>query len=94
MISRKDIQNLANLARIKVTDEEAKHLSSEIESILGYVGQVKEISGEGGEDELPIVRNVFREDEVTHKPGEYSKDLLALAPESEKGFVKVKKILE
>ncbi len=94
MISKDDVQNLAKLARIQITEKEAESLTSEIESILGYVGQVKEISGEGEGGGLPIVRNILREDEVTHTPGEYSEDLLKLSPEREGDFVKVKKILE
>ncbi len=93
MISKQDVENLAKLARIQVTPEESQSLTSEIESILGYVGQVKEIAS-SGEEELPVLRNVLREDEVIHTPGEFSEDLLELSPERENNYVKVKKILE
>ena len=93
MITKEDIQNLADLARIEVNSEEIESLRSEIDSILGYVGRIKEISGEIGST-LPKLRNVMRDDVVTHKPGEYTEDLLSLAPSREKNFLKVKKILE
>ena len=84
---------MANLARIEVTSEEAESLTSQIESILEYVGKVKNISGEEVE-ETPILRNVMRDDVVTNKSGEYTEDILNLAPSREKNYLKVKKILE
>ena len=110
MITKEDIQNLANLARIEITQKEAESLTSEIDSILGYVGKInpvrdregqqrvsvsngiKEISGDSS-NEKPILRNVLREDVVTHKEREYTEDILRLAPSREKDYLKVKKIL-
>ena len=41
----------------------------------------------------PEIFNVFREDEPVIKPGEYTENLLKQAPDKERGFIKVKKIL-
>ncbi len=93
MLTKKDIENLANLARIKVTLGEEESLASEMDSILEYVGKIKEVAGERG-DLIPILKNVLRDDEVTTKAGEYTEALLSLAPGREKNYLKVKKILE
>ena len=90
MIKKEEIKNLSNLARIKVSEKEEKSLESEINSILEYVGQIQQISGKS-EEELPILYNVFREDIANHKTGEYTEDLLSLAPQREKNYIKVKK---
>jgi len=92
MITREDIEKLASLARIKITDEEKESMRTDIESILAYVGQVKDLSGTV-KDESPALRNVMRDDVVTHTSGEFTESLLALAPSREGNYLKVKKIL-
>lgn len=92
MISKKDIQNLADLARIKVSDSETESLSKEIDSILGYVSQVENISAGDVVKAAPL-HNVMREDTITRAPGEYTADILSNAPAREGNLIKVKKIL-
>lgn len=94
MITREEIEKLATLARIEVNDAEKESLRNDIESILEYVKSVNGLhSDEGGIEGTPILRNVMREDMVTYKPGEFTEDLLSLAPYREGNYVKVKKIL-
>ena len=92
MITSVDIEKLASLARIKISDEEKESMRTDIESILAYVGQVKDLSGTV-KDESPALRNVMRDDVVTHTSGEFTESLLALAPSREGNYLKVKKIL-
>ena len=95
-MDKNEVLKLANLARIKLTDREAEKLSGEFASILGYVGEIKEISNQKSVSTLPedfSVRNVMRGDNEGHEGGIYSEKLLAEAPQSDKGYVKVKKIL-
>ncbi len=44
MISTNDVKKLAALARIKLTAEEEEKLAKDMESILGYVKQIKEVA--------------------------------------------------
>ena len=92
MITKEDIKNLADLARIEVSDSEAEGLTSQIDSILGYVGQIKD-STPNVEREIPKLRNVMREDVVTNGDGEYTEKLLNNASSREGKYLKVKKIL-
>ena len=93
MISTEDIQKLAQLARIDISVDEVESLTTEIDAILGYVGQIQNISATEVK-ETPTLRNVMREDIVAHTSGEYTEDILANAPSREGDYVKVKKILK
>lgn len=100
MISKDDIKKLAELARIEISDQEQGELALEIDSILGFVAQVKEISGlvpplndkRGLGGDMEII-NVLREDSNSNESGKYTSKILAEMPKTENGYLKVKKIL-
>jgi|SRR3989344_3957724 len=98
MISKDEIKKLADLARIGVEDEEAEDLAGEIDAILGYVKLIQQfhpdealskISAEEGSS----VINILREDTNPNESGAYTEAILKEMPNTEKGFLKVKKIL-
>ncbi len=101
MIERKDIDTLAELSRLELSEEEKNGFQKDLEGILAYVGELKKVSGsnlpaqsalaDGGDTAL--VRNVMRPDEATHEAGVFTNDLLKAAPRSKDGYVVVKKIL-
>lgn len=92
-ITKADVQKLANLSRLEVTEEEAQKLAEELGSILEYVGQINSaLTNEDITVSLPS-QNILRADKVTNKSEEFTSSLLKSAPESEQGFVKVKKII-
>lgn len=95
MIERKDIERLAELARIRMSDAELESMRKDIDSILVYVGQIAEAAVEepGEESRLGAVRNAMRPDADPHESGKYTETLLSAAPEREGGHFKVKKIL-
>jgi aspartyl-tRNA(Asn)/glutamyl-tRNA(Gln) amidotransferase subunit C len=93
MITKEEIQKLADLARLSLTEGEKESLRKDIDSILEYVGQIKEAGGETAEPWEPAIRNVMREDVPTGKRGEYTEALVSAAPKHERGHIKVKKIL-
>lgn len=89
------VLKLAELARVRISPEEAGKLSHEFDAILNYVSEVKDASAEDG-GRAPAdyaVRNVLRKDSEGHDSGIYTEALLASAPAREGQFVKVKKIL-
>ncbi len=92
MITKDEIKKLADLARIEVSDEEAEGLTSQIDSILGYVGQIQNSTGDAKAD-VSKLRNVMRDDVITNNSDEYTEKLLNNAPSREGRYLKVKKIL-
>lgn len=87
----KDVENLAELARIELTEEEKIGLLADMEGILDYVKQVESVELENKKTVYDLY-NVWREDEI--EPREFSRELiLRQFPDSQDGFLKVKKIL-
>ncbi len=97
MISREEVLKLAELARLKVGEEEVEALQKDISSILEYVGQVGTVSEQGSTLLRKDVRNVMRED-VTRD----SRDTMAgkeealrnAFPKREGDFNSVRKIIQ
>ena len=90
-----DVQHLANLARIKLSAEEVAQFTTEIDAIVNYVNQLDDLVAADDLTKQPgAVYNVFREDEVTNDPGEFTEAILAEAPERSGQHLKVKKILD
>ena len=92
-IELKDVEHLAGLARIAVSDTEKEILRHDLEEILAYVSQVKEVAVDVPAPEAGELRNVMREDKDPHEPGIFTEDLLAAAPAREGNRLVVKKIL-
>lgn len=93
VIELKDVEHLAGLARIAVSDEEKKILQYDLEEILAYVSQVTEVVAEVGEPTAGELRNVMRADGEPHESGMFTEDILKQAPSREGNRVFVKKIL-
>jgi aspartyl-tRNA(Asn)/glutamyl-tRNA(Gln) amidotransferase subunit C len=94
MISKDDVKKLASLSRIAVSEEELEQVSKEIDSILSYVGEIKNavLSNKEVSPKYSLV-NVFREDVVLNETSSNTETLLNSAPDREGDYVKVKKVL-
>ena len=87
----KDIEKLADLAKIELTDSEKESLVKDLDSVLDYVKQIESVEVENIEPEY-LNKNIWREDEK--KDSVFSRDLIINQfPDAQDGFVKVKKIL-
>jgi aspartyl-tRNA(Asn)/glutamyl-tRNA(Gln) amidotransferase subunit C len=87
----KDVENLAELARLELSMEEKQSLLKDMVGIIEYVKQIEAVELD---DVTPVykLQNAWREDEII--PREFSHDLVVgQFPESKDGFLKVKKIL-
>ena len=94
MLEIKDIEKLAKLARIELTPEEKEKLLKDVDPILSYVAQLKEVvSTVGEEKKAGELRNVVRDDENPTKTGTNTKDIVADMPDSQNDYLKVEKIL-
>jgi aspartyl-tRNA(Asn)/glutamyl-tRNA(Gln) amidotransferase subunit C len=88
------VRRIARLARIKVTDEEAKGLEKELSGILNWVAQLDEVDTSSVEPMTRVVAQAvkMREDKVTD--GEKAADITQNAPMSEDNFFVVPKVVE
>lgn len=94
MITKKDVEYIAALARIHLKEEETEKLTTNLEAILGYVEKLKSLDVTGVEPTshaLPL-HNVFREDEV--RPSLSQTDALKIAPQQHDGAFKVPQVIE
>lgn len=93
MLSKSDVQKLADLMLVEMSSDELETLAGEMDAILGYVSEVKKLAGDGVVREKPELYNIMRPDVVTHTPKQYTDALLAEAPDRESDYLRVKKIL-
>jgi aspartyl-tRNA(Asn)/glutamyl-tRNA(Gln) amidotransferase subunit C len=94
MLEIKDIEKLAKLARIELTDEEKEKLLKEVDPILGYVAQLKEVSSKvESAPKAGVHRNIMREDKDLTETNSNTVVLVENMPESQDNYLKVKKIL-
>ncbi len=93
MLKREDIDHLATLARIQLSEEEKDQFPKQLEDILEYVSEVSKVATT--EDITPQVgdlRNVLREDIAPNNGGEFTDVILENAPHKQDGYVKVQQI--
>ncbi len=88
------VRRIAGLARIKVTDAEAKALEKELSGILDWVKQLDEVDTSGVEPMTAVVSTSLkmREDRVTD--GGIADAVVANAPAREDHFFVVPKVVE
>ena len=92
MITVKDVEHVAKLARLELTEEEITKYSEQLGNILTYVEQMKEVDTTGIEPmphAIPVT-NVMREDVVKYE--QTKEELMKNAPYEEDGFFRVPKI--
>jgi aspartyl-tRNA(Asn)/glutamyl-tRNA(Gln) amidotransferase subunit C len=94
MLEIKDIEHLAKLARIELSEDEKKSLLKEVDPILGYVSQIKEVAATGSEEKKAAEhRNITRADTHAYAHGRNTKEIVEDFPEQKDNYLKVKKIL-
>lgn len=88
------VRRIARLARIKITDEEAKGLEGELNGILNWVEQLGEVDTENVEPMTSVVPIKLKMRDDVVNDGEKADDVTANAPMSEDGFYVVPKVVE
>jgi len=93
-VSRGDVEYVAKLARIELTEDEKDTLTAQLSSILDHIEKLNELNIEGVEPTFHVldVTNVFRADEV--RPSLPTEETLKNAPARDGDFFKVPKIIE
>ncbi|MHB9039643.1 MAG: Asp-tRNA(Asn)/Glu-tRNA(Gln) amidotransferase subunit GatC [Melioribacteraceae bacterium] len=92
-ITKKDVEYIAQLARLRFKDEELENFTSQLNEILNYVDKLNELDTENVEPlSHPVEEfNKFRDDEL--KPSIEREEALKNAPDRTDEFFKVPKVI-
>jgi aspartyl-tRNA(Asn)/glutamyl-tRNA(Gln) amidotransferase subunit C len=88
-----DVKYVAELAKIKLTPEEADKLQLQLDNILSFFKELENLNTDNIEPLSHVldVKNVFRED--IPRESINKKEILDLAPQKNDDFVKVPKVV-
>jgi aspartyl-tRNA(Asn)/glutamyl-tRNA(Gln) amidotransferase subunit C len=87
-ISRSDVEKVALLARLRLSEAELETITDQLTQIVGYVDQLGEVNTESVEPMAHAIElaNVFRDDQRT--PSLVREEALANAPHhDERGYL-------
>ncbi len=92
-ISMKDVEHVMKLAYLDLKGEEKEKMLHHFNRILEYFAKLQELDTEGVEPLSHVIESStpLRKDVV--KTGLTQEDVLEMAPESEKGYIRVPRIV-
>ena len=93
-ITMRDVDHVARLSRLALTDQEKERMRRELDGILSYIDKLRALDTAGvppTSHAVPMT-NVMREDEP--RPSLSQDEMLANAPERSGEFFRVPKIIE
>jgi aspartyl-tRNA(Asn)/glutamyl-tRNA(Gln) amidotransferase subunit C len=93
-INRKDVEHVALLSRLELSETELDKYTGQLDAILEYIDVLNQVDTTGVQPMAHVLelKNVTRPDVV--KPSLPQDQALLNAPEPENGFFKVPKIME
>jgi len=93
-ITLKEVEQVAKLARLELSEDEKGTFARQLSAILSYMDQLKTLDTAGVEPTATVLPtdNVFRDDQV--RPSLPQEAALANAPDQTDGFFRVPRILE
>lgn len=96
MISKKEVEHIAKLARLELADKEVVKMQKDLTEILGYFDLLKKVP----EIKIQTTQKVpqskvqnLRNDEVKLRDASLAEKLIAAAPDKKEDYIKVKIIL-
>lgn len=95
-LSKEEIQHIAKLARLELTDKELEKYGGQLSAVLNYIDQLKEadVKNVGPTAQITGLENVLREDKIKDWDEKEIAEALKGAPEQEDRFIKVKRVIE
>lgn len=94
MVTREQVEHIAKLARIELTEQEMEKFQKDFSSILEYFEILQSLNTKNVEPLTHSVttQNVERRDE-TEAPS-LGQELVDMAPSQDQGFIQVKEVFE
>ena len=95
-ITKKDVEHVARLARLALSEDEKARYTAQLESILEYIDKLNKVDTAHAPPTSHVLpmSNVWREDQAEPNRLGSQTDILKNAPEAEGPFFKVKKVIE
>ena len=95
-LSKAEIQHIAELARLDLTEEELAKYGSQLSDVLSYIDQLKEVDVTDVQPTAQVtgLENVWRADEAEDWNREELEEAFRQAPGFEDKQYKVKRVLE
>lgn len=93
-LSTSDVEYVAKLARLEVTEAEKEKFTAQLNDILLYIDQLNELDTQGVAPmtHAIAVTNAFREDKIAESLG--TQKALANAPDARGEFFRVPKVID
>ena len=93
-LSRAEVEHIAELAKLGLTEEEKEKFREQLSAILEYAEMLQQLDTEAIPPTATVLplQNVMRPDEVA--PSFSREDILANAPDAAEGCFRVRAILE
>jgi aspartyl-tRNA(Asn)/glutamyl-tRNA(Gln) amidotransferase subunit C len=88
------VKRIANLARIRIADDEVALYQEELNAILGFVEQLSEVDIAGVEAMTSVAPMALRRRDDIVTDGGYADRIVSNAPLSEDDFFMVPKVVE
>jgi aspartyl/glutamyl-tRNA(Asn/Gln) amidotransferase C subunit len=95
MISREQVEHIAELARLELSEKEIEKMQKDLAEILDYIDMLGEVdinNVEPTSHSVPLY-NVMRGDVVEQETSETIEVMISQAPQKENNYIKVKEVL-
>ena len=94
MISKEEVEKIAKLARLELTEGEIKKMQKDLSEILNYFDLLKKAPAPLKQGLSKIKKdNVLRSDEILQRDNLVAEKLIAGFPDKKDSYIKVKTIL-
>ena len=88
-VSKKEVEKIASLARLSLSEKELESRTNDMNNILNYMDSLNEINTDGVEELLNVhdMNNSLREDEYSNSISK--KDVLKNSPSKNENYIEV-----
>lgn len=89
-----DIEHIADLARLHLSEEEKARYAEQLSAVLGYVEMLNEVDTTGVEETCQVtgLEDVFREDVVHSASDDVRKEIIAQFPAKTGDLLRVRAV--
>lgn len=93
-LTKKEVEHVAELARIRLSRSEEEKFAEQLSSILEYVNQLSEVDTKDIPETAQVaeIENATRKDAKQDSPKEMQKKIIENFPESEDNLLKTKSV--